>query len=202
MVSKKVQAAVAVMCIAAIFPCMDMRASPMTNYPVAEEQRLPGGEYPPKVRQELKHNDTYRNLYNVLKPHVKDIKHLLTHTTDQATYEVLYNQCESLAHKVLGGRVVVCLADGTVVVDTDQSTDFTNNNSGYANSYQHFRDKNVNENQNSRICIRNAQTYPAGVGVESNPGNTGSALEEFTALRLGEYLDNKGTVMISTGQLS
>jgi len=183
--------------MAAVFSFLDLQAIALPFIQTVEQQSLPRGEYPPGVEHELKHNDTYRNLYNVLKANVKDIQHLLVHTTDQATYEVLYNECVLVANKVIGGRVLVCLPDGTVAVDTRMPTDFSNTNPGYANSYQHFVNKNVNENQNSRISIRDAQTYPAGVGVGIYPGNSGMGPEPFTAIRLGDYLKSKGTARIS-----
>ena len=55
----------------------------------------------------------------------------------------------------------------------------------------------MNENHNSRIAILDAQLYPCGRGVESKLSSTTETTQAYVAYRLGNYLNNAGTVRIS-----
>ena len=81
------------------------------------------------------------------------------------TYQLLLTRARSVADTVTAGRVVVTLPDGTVVVDTAAADDPTNTLPS-GNSFQHFSEKTVNENHNSRVAIFATQIYPCGIGVE------------------------------------
>jgi len=91
----------------------------------------------------------------------------------------------------------LALPDGTVVVDTGKTDDPTNT-LPQGNSYQHFLDKTVNENHNSRVAIMSAQQYPCGLGVESKLSSSTGFVESYVAIRLGAQLDSNGTARLST----
>jgi hypothetical protein len=63
---------------------------------------------------------------------------------------------------------------------------------------QHFTNKTVNENHNSRIAIVSAQLYPCGVGIESKLSTSTGTTESYVALRLGKHLNSAGTARLST----
>jgi hypothetical protein len=69
-----------------------------------------------------------------------------------------------------------------------------------ANSFQHFKNKTVNENHNTRISILDAQLWPCGSGVERKFSTTDNVFETYLAERLGPYLNNEGTARLSIKQ--
>jgi hypothetical protein len=56
------------------------------------------------------------------------------------------------------------------------------------NSFEHFEDKTVNENHNTRVAILSAQLYSCGAGVESKLSTTTGQSEIYVAIRLGQHL--------------
>ena len=62
------------------------------------------------------------------------------------------------------GRVLIALPDGTVVLDTARGDHLPDPTS---NSYQHFLDKTIGENHNTRVAILAAQKYPCGIALET-----------------------------------
>ena len=99
------------------------------------------------------------------------------------------------------GRVLITLPDGTAVVDTSKPDDPSNSTPDVqANSFQHFKNKTVNENHNTRISILDAQLWPCGLGVERKFSTTDNVSEIYLAERLGNYLNNDGTARLSIKQ--
>jgi hypothetical protein len=107
----------------------------------------------------------------------------------------------SIASSTPTGRVLITLPDGTVVVDTSKPDDPSNSTPNVqANSFQHFKNKTVNENHNTRISILDAQLWPCGLGVERKFSTTDNVSEIYLAERLGDYLNNDGTARLSIKQ--
>ena len=69
-----------------------------------------------------------------------------------------------------------------------------------SNSYQHFLDKTINENHNSRIAILQAQAWPCGQALEAKFSSTTNQREFYFAYRLGPHLDSQGTARVSVRQ--
>jgi hypothetical protein len=138
----------------------------------------------------------YLGLYNKLNPKVSILKTKLETVKDQTTYEGLLSEATSLAKSIAKGRLVITLADGTVVVDTGKSDD-PGNAAATGNSYAHFNSKTVNENHNSRLAIINSQLHKCGVGVERKLSTTDKSKEYYVAIRLGDYLNSTGTARLS-----
>ena len=109
---------------------------------------------------------------------------------DDPSYAKLLSGSMALAAKTAGGRIVVTLPDGTVVVDTSQGN----------NSYTNFLAKTINENHNSRVAIFAAQQYPCGAGLETKVSTTDATVESHLAIRAGTHLDSLGTIRMSTKQ--
>ncbi len=145
---------------------------------------------------------TYRANYDLLWagliPHVGNLTTLLdglsneSPSINQSNYQTLLMTARSIAAAV-GGRLVVTLADGTVVVDTSHPDGETPVN---ANSYAHFVAQSINQNQNSGIAIMAAQMFPCGVAIESKRSTTGDVESHF-AVRLGPHLSSSGTARLS-----
>ena len=121
----------------------------------------------PRVQQLIKEDPVYAELFKLLDPQVPQLKKLLAAVVDQATYKNLLDLARSIASSTQTGRVLITLPDGTVVVDTSKPDD-PPNSTPEANSFQHFKNKAVNENHNTRISILDAQLWPCGLGVEKN----------------------------------
>jgi hypothetical protein len=141
----------------------------------------------------------YGHLYSILASHRSHLRLLLSEVSDQKSYEVLLARAELIASRVTDGRVLVALPDGTVVLDTARPDD-PQNLLPSGNSFQHFEDKTVNENHNSRVAILSAQLFPCGIGAESKLSTTTGDTESYVAIRLGAHLDNLGTVRLSITQ--
>jgi len=129
----------------------------------------------------------YKALDTALKPRLVPFKTKLDAVKDQATYATLLAEAKATAAAITNGRIVVTLADGTVAVDTSKTN----------NSYANFKAKKINENHNSRIAILDSQLFECGIGVETKRSTTDGVVETYVARRLGNYLDNPGTVRIS-----
>jgi hypothetical protein len=82
----------------------------------------------------------------------------------------------------------VTLPDGTVVVDTKKTA---------LNTYANYVAKKINENHNSRIAILDSRLFVCGAGVETKRSTTDGVVENYVAMRLGNYLDNSGSARIS-----
>jgi len=199
MMIKKIGLAVTSLLMVGMLPVMHLNAqdAPVVTGKLQPKLHLPDGDYPPNVHHILLDDHEYRMLYRGLNKNVNNLRVLLNNVTDEVTYEVLYNAALSLANTIPNGRVLIALPDGTVVVDTSKPTDFTNINSGYANSYAHFQNKNVNENHNTRVAVFDAQLFPVGIGVETKFSTTDGTNEQYVAIRLGNYLNSSGTARFS-----
>lgn len=121
-------------------------------------------------------------------PKITSFRNKLNNVTNQATYAVLLTEANATAALIANGRVVVTLADGTVVVDTSK---------GVANTYDNFVAKTINENHNTRVAILDAQIYDCGIGLETKTSTSTGVKEVYLAKRLGPYLDSAGTVRLS-----
>jgi hypothetical protein len=130
----------------------------------------------------------YKALNTALSTHLVAFKAKLDAVKDQATYAILLTESNATAASITNGRIVVTLADGTVVVDTSKAG---------LNTYANFKAKKINENHNSRIAILDSQLFECGIGVETKRSTTDGVVETYVARRLGNYLDNSGTVRIS-----
>ena len=142
------------------------------------------------------HGASYLELYMAVGPDAASLMNELAAVADQPTYQVLLTHARVVAtHPTLvAGRVVIALPDGTVVLDTSRADNTANPNS---NSYQHFLDKTINENHNSRMAFFLAQEYPCGAAIETKTSSTTGVVENYFALRLGNHFDSVGTVRIS-----
>src|SRR5262245_52937496 len=145
------------------------------------------------------HLDTYVQLVNTLFPQVPAIGAGLAAVADQATYATFLATTRTIAGSLQGGRVIIALPDGTVVLDTAR-TDDPNNTLAQGNSFAHFQAKTVNENHNTRAAMMAAQAFPCGVGVESKLSTTTGNRETYLAVRIGNHLDSLGTARISVSQ--
>jgi hypothetical protein len=142
------------------------------------------------------HQTTYNTLIATLAPQLAVIGPQLAAVVDQTTYATLLTTARNTANAVATGRVVITLPDGTVVVDTSK-TDDPGNTMTSGNSYQHFQNKTVNENHNSRVAILDAQEWPCGIGLETKLSSTTGHKEVYFAIRLGAQFDSIGTARIS-----
>ena len=143
------------------------------------------------------HAAQYTLVLNTLAPQTGSLRNLLNLVVDQPTYATLLTKANTLAASIANGRLLVSLPDGTVVLDTSRPDDPANA-LPEGNSYQHYQDKTVNENHNSRLAILTAQEYPCGVGIESKLSSSTGVREAYVAIRLGAHLDNAGTARLST----
>jgi hypothetical protein len=142
----------------------------------------------------------YQTLINALVPSLGSLGAQLVAVVDQATYQTLLTTANAVAATPsLGttGRVLITVPDGTVLLDTARDDDTGDPTS---NSYQHFLDKTINENHNSRVAVFVAQEYPCGVGVESKLSTTTGQREVYFSYRVGTHLDSYGTIRISNRQ--
>jgi hypothetical protein len=113
---------------------------------------------------------------------------MLEAVVDSTTYNALLAAANVLASKVVGGRVVITLPDGTVVIDTFQ---------GATNTYANFQAKTINENHGSRIAIHHSLSQQCGVGWERKLSTTTETVQNYVAVRLGQYLRHIGSVRLS-----
>ncbi|MEP6914109.1 MAG: hypothetical protein ABJC89_00620 [Acidobacteriota bacterium] len=144
------------------------------------------------------HGAQYTFLLNTLIPGLGAINNGVIGLTDQASYATLLAAANSVADSIPTGRIVLALPDGTVVLDTSRPDNVPADPK--SNTYQHFLDKTINENHNSRVAFLSAQLYPCGFALESKLSTTTGQTESYIALRLGNHLDNRGTVRISSNQ--
>ncbi len=173
----------------------------------------------------------YKKLYKTLAPYVDEFETLVNalllapnNAAATLAYDALYAASIALSSTISDGRVLVALSDGTVVVDTAQAIDLgcsgqcnncgctsTNTNTApaypcpnpvLANGYCHYATKTVNENYNTRVAVINANQWRCGVGAETRFNTSSRLPEAFVAIRMGDYLDCTGVVMISQLQSS
>jgi hypothetical protein len=160
-------------------------------------------ECAPEVPGLLVTDVTYKKLYTILQPDVALLKTRLDAVINQPTYAVLLTFARVVANDarfgLAKGRLLITLADGTVVVDTNKLDDPTNTKP-VGNSFKHFSDKTVNENHNSRIAILDSQLHVCGLGVETKLSTTDHTKESYVAIRLGAHLNNSGTARLSVKQ--
>lgn len=113
---------------------------------------------------------------------------MLAAVVDTTTYNALLAAANVLASKITDGRVVITLPDGTVVIDTFQ---------GATNTYANYQAKSINENHGSRIAIHHSLSHQNGVGWERKLSTTTETVQNYVAVRLGEYLRHIGSVRLS-----
>ena len=159
----------------------------------------PAQTCPPGIKEAFQgpHHDVYQMLANALLPQRANLDARLKAMVDQPTYELLLSDARTLANSITNGRVLVTVPDGTVVLDTNKPDD-PNNQLPQGNSFQHFKNKTVNENHNSRVAIFDSQEYQCGLGLEAKFSTTTGQREIYLAVRLGTHLDANGSVRIST----
>jgi len=139
---------------------------------------------PPKC---LHANRQFKKLYCELKQSI--IYHridLLLKEINQDNYDEFVTVIMLVSSRINNGRIVVALPDGTVVVDT-----FKNN------TWAGYQAKTINENHNTRVAFMDAQDKVGGVGYERKLSSTTGHYEKGVAVRLGEYLNNQGTIRLS-----
>jgi len=142
------------------------------------------------------HIVAYLQLVEALFPQLGDLTVGLSQVVDQDSYATFLAFNRVIITLLPGSRMLVALPDGTVVLDTAR-TDDPNNTLPVGNSFQHFQQKTVNENHNSRVAVFSAQLYLCGYGLESKLSSTTGLTESYIALRLGNHLDSIGTARIS-----
>jgi hypothetical protein len=137
--------------------------------------------------------NAYDTLLKRLWPNVAMLTARAGNTNSQPTYQNLLSLANSIA-TAAGGRLVVTVPDGAVLVDTSR-----NDGPGAPNNnlYQNFLNKTINENHNSRTAIFSAQLFPCGIGVETKKSTTTGQDEHYVAVRLGTHLHNEGTARLS-----
>ena len=138
-----------------------------------------------------RHQAAYTSIFGAMftgTPTVQTLTTDLTNLDDQASYDILLADAQTMAAKLATGRLVITVPDGTVVVDTSK------NNNTFAN----FQAKLINENHNSRVAIFSAQQYPCGFGLETKLSTTDGTNESYIAFRAGAHLDSLGTIRMST----
>lgn len=113
---------------------------------------------------------------------------MLDAVVDATTYNALLAVANQVATKVTGGRVLISLPDGTVVIDT-----FV----GATNTYANFVAKLVGENHNSRIAIHQSLNHQNGTGWENKYSTTTTTKQNYVAVRLGRYLKHIGAIRLS-----
>jgi hypothetical protein len=96
------------------------------------------------------------------------------------TYELMLTAIVSAKNKftapgVTRTRILVTLADGTVVLDTSR------NNNSHANALA----KAINENHNSRLAIMVAGLGQSGIGMEKKYSSSTRLNEQYLAHRVG-----------------
>lgn len=136
---------------------------------------------------------TYDVLWQTLIPNTSNLTTLLDAVSDQSTYDMLLGAARSIAARI-GGRLVLTLPDGSVVVDTDRPDGETPAN---ANSYAHFNARSINENDNTRVAVNAAQMFPCGIAIESKFNPASGLAEVHFAARLGPHLSSSGTAWLS-----
>src|SRR5262245_9838033 len=142
------------------------------------------------------HLDAYLQLVFTLYPQLDNLTVGLSQVVDQNSYATFLDLNRQIIAIHPGSRMLVALPDGTVVVDTAR-TDDPNNTLPVGNSFQHFQQKTVNENHNSRVAVFSAQLYPCGIALESKLSTTTGLTESYLAFRLGNHLDSIGTARMS-----
>jgi hypothetical protein len=142
------------------------------------------------------HIVAYLQLVEALFPQLDNLTVGLSQVVDQDSYAALLAFNRALIATLPGSRMLVALPDGTVVLDTAR-TDDPDNTLPVGNSFQHFQQKTVNENHNSRVAVFAAQLYPCGFALESKLSTTTGLTESYFAFRLGNHLDSIGTARMS-----
>lgn len=143
-----------------------------------------------------RHFASYNELIQAVIPVYNTVRTHMAAVMDQATYDVVLADANTLAANatLTSGRVVLALPDGTVMLDTSRDDNTADPKS---NSYQHFQDKTINENHNSRIAFFAAQEYECGFAVETKTSTTTGQVEDYVGARFGTHLDSIGTLRIS-----
>lgn len=132
-------------------------------------------------------DDTYKNLYCELKKAIIFYRlDLLLRNLDSSNYDDFAAIGDLIAGRVTDGRLVVTIPDGTVVYETGQT-----------NSWANYQAKDINENHNTRVAVHDAQGTVCGVGYEKKLSSTTNQVEQYVAIRLGEYLCSEGTARLS-----
>lgn len=150
----------------------------------------------PGVENLIKSNANYKELYSKINPEVDTFKTELMNATTSAKYDILLAHARKVSGKT--HRILITLPDGTTVLDTAKTDAAGATCSGdSANSFSCYQAKRVNENHNSRIAILATQLYSCGLGAETKASTSLGHRQAYVGVRMGEYLNNAGTVMIS-----
>jgi hypothetical protein len=139
--------------------------------------------------------DKYDSLTSALQPEASGLTSEAQALHDQPSYQTLLTHARTIIAGLPTGRMVVTVPDGTVVLDTSRTDG--DETMPTSNTYQHFLNKTINENHNSRVAIMTAQAYPCGQAIEAKLSTTDGVREYYLANRLGNYLDNFGTARLS-----
>jgi hypothetical protein len=142
----------------------------------------------------------YKPVYTLLQANVAQINTLLLAVKDQPSYGKLVTFSRALAAKIPTGRVTITLPDGTAVFDGAQADD-PGDTLAKGNSYNHFINKTITENLNTRISNLDAQEHVDGLGAETRFSSVTLKKEVFVAIRLGPHLNNNGTARLSIKSL-
>ena len=114
-------------------------------------------------------------------------------TAYKACTEVIKNMEEIMAKNPYQpnnkARLLITMADGTVVVDTEK---------GDKNTFENMKSKSINENHMSRFAVQEARTSEEGIGREKKLSTSTGQNEIYRAQRLGPSAqDAMGIVRIS-----
>lgn len=88
-------------------------------------------------------------------------------------YDLFRAKCESIVAST-GKRLLVALADGTVAYDSIKSN----------NTYANLKEKNINENHNTRSEMMVAQLSKSGIGIIDKYSTSANSTEINVALRI------------------
>ena len=162
----------------------------------------------------LKNVAPYQALFTALNPRVGALTFLVgtvvtapTVPAKSAAYNNMVNQIQNVFYPTIGAspRLLLAESDGTVLYDSAQKGKTVVNSTASCgpigvvptNSYASFCSKQVNENHNSRIAILDAQLFPCGRGLETKFSTSVNKSQAGAAVRLGAYLNNRGTARYS-----
>lgn len=102
--------------------------------------------------------------------------HLTNAASSQSGYTSAYSLVSSYASTHSGLRILITLADGTVLMDTSK---------GSNNTFSNFDNKAINENHNTRSAMLQALLSKSGEGFEEKLSSSTNQTETYQAVRTG-----------------
>ena len=151
------------------------------------------------ILQDRKYKELYCKLYDTILENNLEIAlnnmYMSTLVSDPNS-DYAYNTFFALVKNLFGidpsnnpthKRLVIIEQDGTVIMDTSKNNNTRNN----------WKDKVINENQNTRICVLNAQLFPDGSGCETRMSSNSNTLQKYVAVRAGRFTHSYGTFRLS-----